>query len=270
MRRTQSRYMLASAGLAAVLIAPGALAEKSSPSSPLWSQANQYYDPVEMAKAREELLAEGGSQRAWFVLFNQLEAQLGHNEDSFYWNGQASYGGDINKIWLKTEGKSSLEFGDVDDAEIQALYSRAISPFWNAQAGVRYDIEPDGLAHAVVALQGLAPYWFEVDASAFLSEKGDLTARTEFEYEFLLTQRLILQPRVEANWSLQDVPERDLDTGLNSIDAGVRLRYEIRREFAPYVGVEWQASFGRTADMIEAAGGKAEQTVLVAGVRTWF
>jgi copper resistance protein B len=262
--------MLASAGLAAVLIAPGALAEKSSPSSPLWSQANQYYDPVEMAKAREELLTEGGSQRAWFVLFNQLEAQLGHNEDSFYWNGQASYGGDINKIWLKTEGKSSLEFGDVDDAEIQALYSHAISPFWNAQAGVRYDIEPDGLAHAVVALQGLAPYWFEVDASAFLSENGDLTARTEFEYEFLLTLRLILQPRVEANWSLQDVPERDLDTGLNSIDAGVRLRYEIRREFAPYVGVEWQASFGRTADMIEAAGGKAEQTVLVAGVRTWF
>ncbi len=238
--------------------------------TPLWSQADQRYGSAEMAEAREELLQEGGAQRTWYVLVNQLEAQTGDNADSLYWNGQAWYGGDINKLWFKSEGSASLNGGGVDDAEIQALYSKAISPFWDAQVGVRYDLEPDGLAHGVVALQGIAPYWFEVDASAFLSEKGDLTARLEAEYEFRLTQRFILQPRIEANMSAQDVAERDLGTGLNAIEAGLRLRYEIKREFAPYVGVEWQGKFGRTADAHEAAGGDASEAVLVAGLRTWF
>ena len=158
----------------------------------------------------------------------------------------------------------------MDDAEIQALYSRAVAPFWNVQAGVRYDIEPDSLAHGVVALNGLAPYWFEVDASAFLSEKGDVTARIEAEYELLLTQRLILQPRIEANLSAQDIPERETGAGLSTLDAGLRLRYEIRREFAPYVGVEWQSAFGETRDMIKAAGGEGDDIVFLVGLRTWY
>lgn len=244
--------------------------ETAQSDAPLWSQADQYYDAVEMAKAREDVLAEGGAQRTWFVLFNQLEAQSSDDGDSLVWNGQAWYGGDINKVWFKTEGAASLNGDGVEDAEIQALYSRAISPFWDAQIGVRYDLEPDGLAHGVVALQGLAPYWFEVDASAFLSEKGDVTARVEAEYELRLTQRLILQPRVEANLSAQDVPERELGTGLNTLDAGLRLRYEIKREFAPYIGIEWQKVFGDTADFIAASGGDADKAVFVAGVRVWF
>ena len=210
------------------------------------------------------------NQKSFYILFNQLEAQMSDEGDSLYWNGQAWYGGDINKLWFKSEGRASLNGEGVDDAEIQALYSRAVAPFWNVQAGVRYDIEPDSLAHGVVALNGLAPYWFEVDASAFLSEKGDVTARIEAEYELLLTQRLILQPRIEANLSAQDIPERETGAGLSTLDAGLRLRYEIRREFAPYVGVEWQSAFGETRDMIKAAGGEGDDIVFLVGLRTWY
>lgn len=239
-------------------------------SSPLWSQADQYYDPEEMAKSREEVLKESGDQRTSYVLFNQLEAQSANGADELYWNGQAWYGGDINKIWFKTEGRSSLNNGDVEDAELQALFARAIAPYWNVQAGVRHDFKPDSLDHAVIGLQGLAPYFFEVDMSAYLSTEGDVTARAELEYDLLLTQRLVLQPRIEANFSAQDIPDREIGSGLNSIDAGLRVRYEIKRQFAPYMGVEWQGSFGGTKDFIEAAGGDTDRTVFVAGVRTWF
>lgn len=257
----------------------GALAQQSDEDAPqsstsadaaLWSQADQYYDREEMAKSREEVLKEGGSQKTSYVLFNQFEAQSANGADELYWNGQAWYGGDINKIWFKTEGRSSLDNGDVEDAEIQALYSRAIAPYWNLQAGIRHDFKPDSLDHAVIGIQGLAPYFFEVDMSAYLSTEGDVTARAELEYDLLLTQRLILQPRIEANISAQNIPDRQIGAGLNNIDAGLRLRYEVKRQFAPYLGIEWQGSFGDTKDFIQAAGGDADRTVFVAGVRTWF
>ena len=251
-------------------IAPLSAVAQEAPQSPPWNQADKIYGEDAMANAREEVLAEGGDQQNFYILFNQLEAQITEGDDSFVWNGQAWHGGDINKLWFKTEGRASLNGGEVDDAEIQALYSRAIAPFWDVQAGLRYDIEPDGVAHGVVALNGLAPYWFEVDASAFLSERGDLTARVEAEYELLLTQRLILQPRIEANLSAQDIPERETGSGLNSIDAGLRLRYEIKREFAPYIGVEWQSAFGDTRDLINAAGGDGDEVVFLVGLRTWY
>lgn len=257
----------------------GALAQQSneetpqssaSADAPLWSQANQYYDPEEMAKSYESILKEGGAQKTSYVLFNQLEAQSTNGADELYWNGQAWYGGDINKIWFKTEGRSSLNKGDVEDAEIQALYSRAVAPYWNLQTGIRHDFKPDSLDHAVIGIQGLAPYFFEVDMSAYLSTEGDVTARAELEYELLLTQRLILQPRIEANVSAQDIPDRQIGAGLNNINAGLRLRYEIKRQFAPYIGVEWQGNFGGTKNIIEATGGEAYRTVVLAGVRTWF
>jgi len=256
-----------------------ALAQQSDEETPqsstsadaaLWSQADQYYDREEMAKSREEVLKEGGSQKTSYVLFNQFEAQSANGADELYWNGQAWYGGDINKFWFKTEGRSSLNTGDVEDAELQALYSRAIAPYWNLQAGVRHDFKPESLDHAVIGIQGLAPYFFEVDMSAYLSTEGDVTARAELEYDLLLTQRLILQPRIEANISAQNIPDRQIGAGLNNIDAGLRLRYEVKRQFAPYLGIEWQGSFGDTKDFIQAAGGDADRTVFVAGVRTWF
>lgn len=233
-------------------------------------QADAFYDEDAMRESREELKKMLGNRKTGSVLFNQLETQFNDGSEDLYWNGQAWYGTDKNKLWFKSEGRGSLNSGKLDDAELQALWSRAISPFWNLQTGVRHDFKPKGLDYAVIGIQGLAPYWFEVDVSSYLSSKGDFTARAELEYDYRFTQRLILQPRVEANLSAQTVAERDIGSGLSSIDAGLRLRYEVRRQFAPYVGVEWQSNFGKTADIVKANGGKADQTVLVAGVRTWF
>ncbi|MCF6328774.1 MAG: copper resistance protein B, partial [Henriciella sp.] len=149
-------------------------------------------------------------------------------------------------------------------------WSKPISAFWVVQAGARYDFAPGGRTHVVAGVQGLAPYWFEVDAAAFVSTNGDVTARVEAEYELLLTQRLILQPRTEINFSAQDIPELGVGSGITSIDAGLRLRYEFVREFAPYIGVSWQGSLGETADIIKANGGETDRTVVVLGIRAWY
>lgn len=271
-RPSLTKIALATALLTGMSLA-GAVAQETSQTTsqtPPWNQADAIHGEETMAKARKDVLAGSGDQKTLFIMLNQFETQSSGNEDNFYWNGQASWGGDINRVWLKSEGKASLDGGGVEDAEIQALYSRAITPFWNLQGGLRYDIEPDGLTHAVIALNGLAPYWLEVDASAFLSEKGDLTSRIEAEYELLLTQRLVLQPRMEAELSAQDIPERETGSGLNRIDAGIRLRYEIKPELAPYIGIEWQSAFGGTKDYIDAAGGKTDETLFLLGLRSWY
>lgn len=256
-----------------LLIATPAVAqddEAKENSSPPWSMADQYWGADKMAKSRRAVQAANGAQTNYFVMADRFEWQASENEDTLLWDGQGWYGGDINKLWIKTEGEVSLADDGVEEAEVQALWSRAISPFWDLQAGVRQDFEPDGRTHGVIGVQGLAPYWFEVDAAAFVSTEGDVTARIEVEYDLLLTQRLILQPRAELELSVQDIPELELGSGLTGLDAGLRLRYEIKREFAPYIGIEWQSAFGETADLIEAAGGDADKTVFILGLRAWF
>jgi len=233
-------------------------------------QADQYYDPVEMAKTRKALKHALGEQKTYMVLFDRLEAQTKKGEDSLVLDGQAWFGGDINKVWLKTEAEMGLGSGDVEDAEVQALWSRAVLPYWDLQVGVRHDFKPDNLDYLVVGFQGLAPYWFEVDVASFLSTDGDLTLRGTVEYDFLLSQRLIFQPRAEVGFSFQDIAERETGSGFSSLSLGARLRYEVKREFAPYIGVEWQRKFGNTADYARAAGQTVGQTSFVAGVRIWF
>lgn len=235
-----------------------------------WSQADAYNDPERMAAARAALQHHHGGMTNWFVMIDRLEAQFTEGETALVLDGQGWYGGDLNKLWIKTEGEYSSEEDAFEELEVQALWSRAVTPFFDFQAGIRYDFEPDGRAHGVVGLQGLAPYWFEVDAAAFISEDADVTARIEAEYELLMTQRLILQPRVEVELSAQDIPELGVGAGVSNIEAGVRLRYEIKREFAPYLGVEWQGAFGDTADYIRADGGDPKRTAIVAGIRAWF
>ncbi|MBU2606026.1 MAG: copper resistance protein B [Alphaproteobacteria bacterium] len=254
----------------AISVAAPIFAEDTEGAAPPWSMADEYYDADEMVEARHHVQMHHGATREFYVMADRLEFQSADEGDALVWDGNAWYGGDLNKLWIKSEGDYSLETHEIEDAEVQALWSRAISPYFDLQGGVRYDLEPKGRTHAVLGVQGLAPYWFEVDAAAFLSSDGDLTARVETEYEFRLTQRLILQPRVEAEFSAQDIPELETGSGLTSLDAGLRLRYEIVREFAPYVGVAWQGSFGGTADYLEAAGEESDRTVFVAGVRTWF
>jgi copper resistance protein B len=253
---------------------PGRPPEAAAPAAALSGPthaADGVFGAEAMDASRQTLIAENGAVRTTALIIDRLEAGFGDGGDTYLWDVQGWSGGDINRFWWKSEGEG--EFGGaLEEAELQALYSRAVTPFWDVQAGVRQDFRPDGddTTHLVLGLQGLAPYWFEIDAAAFLSTKGDLTARVEAEYDQRLTQRLILQPRLEIDASASDIPELEIGAGLSSIEAGVRLRYEFRKEFAPYVGVEWSRALGNTADYIEARGGEAEVTRVVVGLKAWF
>src|SRR3546814_370278 len=184
--------------------------------------ADVLFDPSAMSGAREQLRAEQGAARNYRVMIDQLEARIHDGRDGYLWDAQGWYGGDINKLWIKTEGEGS--FGErTEEAEVQALWSRAITPWFNFQAGLRYDFRPDPeRGHAVVGVQGLVPYLFEVDVAAFVSDEGDVSASLEAEYDLLITQRLILQPRAEVNLAVQDVRELGVGSGVNDVELGVR------------------------------------------------
>ena len=232
-------------------------------------QADQYYEPGEMAMAREMMLEESGGQTSWLILGERLESRLHEGEASAVWEGQGWIGKDLRRLWVKTEGH--IEDGDTEEGELQLLYSRAVSPFWDIQAGLRHDFAPDpSRNYAVLGLQGLAPYWFELDAAAFLSEEGDASARLEAEYELRFTQRLILQPRAEFNYAFHEDPEIALGKGMSGVHLGLRLRYELRREFAPYIGVEWERAYGGSADFLRRAGEPRERFSFIAGIRFWY
>jgi len=241
-----------------------------APAPPTDHFADRQFAPAAMATARHDMMVEQGGQNFSRVLFNLAEYQARRGGDGYRWDGEAWFGGDINRLWLKTEGDGAFRRG-VDSAEVQALYSRAVGPYFDLQAGVRHDFQPSPTrTYATVGFEGLAPYMFEVGGALFLSNKGDLLGRFEGYYDQRITQRLILQPRVELNLSAQDIPENRLGAGLTDAEFGLRLRYEVRRQFAPYVGVSYLAQTGRTADFTRAEGKKSQTTSFVAGVRVWF
>ncbi|NCT67973.1 MAG: copper resistance protein B [Rhodanobacteraceae bacterium] len=185
------------------------------------------------------------------------------------WSAQAWYGGDSNRVHFRSEGQR--KDGTLEHADAELLWSHAIAPFWDSQLGIRRDFgEGPGRTWAAFGVQGLAPYWFELAATAYVGEQGRTALRVEADYELLLTQRLVLQPRFELNAYGKDDPARRIGSGLSDAEAGLRLRYEIRREFAPYVGVEWSSGFGRTADFARADGHDVTDVRWVAGVRVWF
>lgn len=231
--------------------------------------ADPVYGPEVMAPTRKALAQANGAFTGTTFMIDRLEARIGEGEDLYLWDVQGWYGGDTDKLWVKSEGEGVFH-GAVEAAEVQALWSHAIGPWFDLQAGVRYDFEPDSRAHAVLGVQGLAPYMFDIDAALFLSDQGDLTARIEAEYDQRITQRLILQPRVEFSLAAQDIPARGIGAGISSLEAGLRLRYEIVREFAPYVGVDYEAKLGGTADYARAAGEDPDRVSLVVGIRAWF
>lgn len=232
---------------------------------PLFAQA-QKISPVEDSPIRS------------YFLIDQFEhtttRYTGGNgsEDGLRFNTVGWVGGDYNRLWIYTEGTKPYN-GKLEDVDVQLLYGRLIAPNWDIQAGVRYaKPRPDARArhHAVLGVQGLAPYRFGVQAAAFVSERGDVSARAEIEYELLLTQRWILQPRLSTNVAFQEVKEQGIGRGLNDVEIGLRLRYEIKREFAPYVGVTWQKRYGGAAQFAQDRGEDVAQWRLVAGVRVWF
>lgn len=240
------------------------------PPVPTDHAADRVYGADAMMMGRHHLQHHHGGSAFYQVMFNLAEYQFRNGRDGYRWDGQAWYGGDINRLFVKTEGEGTLRRG-VDSAEVQALYSRAIGPYFNLQAGVREDLGPSPKrTYATVGLEGLATGQFELSGAAFLSNKGELLGRLEGYYDQRVTQRLILQPRVELNVSAQDVPANRIGSGLSNAELGLRLRYEIRREFAPYVGVSWDRKVGDTARFARAAGEDATARSIVAGARVWF
>jgi copper resistance protein B len=248
--------------------------------SPQWAEpsadapsdhaADLYFDPDDMARARRQLLIENGGMptRAFFI--DQLELGADDNHETYAWDMQGWRGGDIHRFWWKSEGEGDLD-SEIDYAELQLLYSRAVTPYFDLQAGVRQSYRPEGdRTDLVVGIQGLAPYWFEVSAETFVSNKGEITARAEAEYDLRLTQRLILQPSAELSLSAQDVPEFSIASGITALELGARLRYELRRDFAPYIGVEWESAIGATRDIVEAQAEDTDTARFVIGLRAFF
>jgi copper resistance protein B len=200
-------------------------------------------------------------------MLNEFEGRLG-SDSSFRWEGEGWVGDDLNRLWLKTEGESSK--GKVDDGQQQAFYSRPISTYFDLQVGARYDLDSrPGRGWGAIGIEGLAPYFFVVSATAYASDDGHYAAKFEASNEVRLTQRLILEPQIEMNFYSRSDPARQIAAGLSDIDAGLRLRYEFTRKFAPYIGVNWAPHFGRPAGDLRSSGDTADARLLI-GVRSWF
>lgn len=204
-----------------------------------------------------------------YVLLNRLEAWDADPGTGMAWEGQGWIGTDLNRVWLRSEGERSG--GHTEAADVEVMYGRSIATWWDLVAGVRHDFQPgDSQTFAAIGVQGLAPMKFEVEATAYIGERGQTAARVEAEYELLLTNRLVLQPLLEVNLFGKDDPERGIGAGLSTAEAGLRLRYEFTRQFAPYVGVVYERAFGDTADLRRDDFERVDDTRIVVGLRTWF
>lgn len=203
------------------------------------------------------------------LLVDRLEAQRAHGRTVGVYDLQARFGRDYDRLVVKAEG--DVAHGDVQETGTELLWSHAVASFWDGQLGLRHETGGGPTRNwLAVGVQGLAPYWFDVSATAYLGEDGRTALRASAEYDLLLTQKLVLQPRVEATAYGRSDAARGLGSGLSDLSAGMRLRYEVTRQFAPYVGVEWGRRFGGTADAARANGDPTSDTRVVAGVRFWF
>ena len=240
------------------------------PPVPTENAADAVYGAEAMHMGRHHLQTFHGGQKLFQALINIAEVQFRNGREAFEWDGEGWYGGDINRLWIKSEGEG--EFGrSIEKAEVQALYSRAVDPYFNLQGGIRYDIKPNpSRVYATIGFEGLAPSFFDVEGALFLSNKGELLARAEGYYDQRITQRLILQPRAEISFAAQSSREIGVGKGLSDAEIGLRLRYDIRREFAPYVGVQYRRAFGDTRRFLRDAGEDPSSWSLLTGIRLWF
>jgi copper resistance protein B len=208
-----------------------------------------------------------------FALFDQLELAPNRDGTPLKVDALGWFGGDVDRLWVRAETDVATE-EDGGEAQLEAFYGRLVSPFWDALVGVRVDHRWAGgsatRAHLALGLQGIAPLWFEVEPTLYVSQDGHVSAQLEAEYELLLTQRTVLQPRLETAVAVQDVPEFGIGSGLTDLELSARLRYELRRELAPYVGVAWHRRTGDTADLARASGEFVSNVSVVVGVRAWY
>lgn len=215
-----------------------------------------------------EHVAHGSNNFGWLKV-DQLEAVDTTDDTGLRWKGSLSWGDSFDRLWLASEGEQAD--GTAEDIETRLFVSHAVSPWWNATLGLRADNGPgDSRQWVGIGLQGLAPYWFETAATLYASEGGQTALRLDADYELLLTNWLILQPELELNAYGKDEPSRLEGAGLADTRVGLRLRYEISRQFAPYVGVEWTQQYGNTRDAADALGERTHDTRAVAGVRMWY
>lgn len=204
-----------------------------------------------------------------YVAFDELEYAHGFDERPVEYDAQAWIGGDYDRLWVKARGEhSTLE--TEGGFEVEALYSRTVSAYWNLQSGLRLDHgygEDEGGTRGLVVfgVEGLAPYWFEVESFVYVSHEGDVSARLEAAYELLFTQRLVLEPEIEVGLAVQEVPDFGVASGLDELELGARLRYEIVRELAPYVGISWVRQ-----ELPEGPVESVSDASFVAGLRWWY
>ncbi len=231
--------------------------------------ADVLHDPKAMAQARAALFRSTRDSRTSLVRLDQLEWRMGKVKDGLAWQGRASTGGDLDRFLLRSEG--AMAAGTVEHGEVRALWSHAIGPYANLETGVRQDFgHGPARTHATIGVDAMLPYWIEAEGAVFLSHTGDVTARVELTHDMRLTNRLILQSRLEADLSAQDVPALGLGSGITELSGGLRLRYAIQPRLAPYVGVHRERKLGDTARFARAAGEGVAATSFVAGVFFFF
>jgi copper resistance protein B len=213
------------------------------------------------------------SEVHWFALVDQLELAPNRDGTPVVVDATGWAGGDVNRLWIRAEADPETERA-AGELQAEAFYGRLVSPYWDGLAGVRVDHRWGGdtatRAQLALGFEGLAPYWFELEPTLYVSQDGDVSAQLETEYELFLTQRAILQPRVEVQLAVQDVPEFGVGSGVSDLELGARVRYELRRELAPYVGVAWHQRFGESADLARQAGEYVSNVSFVGGLRVWY
>lgn len=235
--------------------------------APADARSSDYSDGV-AASPTHELHMHGGAS-VGMLLVDQLEAFHGRDANGQSWEIQGWYGNDSDKLWLRSEGERSL--GKLEDANVEAFWNHNMATFWSTQLGVRHDFgEGPARNWAAFGVQGLAPYWFELEATGYVGSGSRTAARLRAEYELLLTQRLILQPEAELNLYGKNDPQRRTGSGISDVQFGLRMRYEIRRQFAPYIGVNWVRRVGTSADYARQDRQPVLDRQIVAGVRIWF
>ncbi len=221
-----------------------------------------------MNAARGILANEHGGELLWKLMTEQAEYRAGPDGAAYGWDAEAWFGGDIHRLVVKSEGDGTTR-GGLDAGEVQALYSRAIAPYTDVQLGLRQDMDGPAATYAVVGAESVLPYWFKVEGALFITNHGDAFARLEGTYDLMITQRLVLQPNLELNVAMQDVPTKLVSSGLSDLTAGLRLRYDITRQFSPYIGINFERRLG-TVGLNRVADEEVEATSLVLGIRAFL
>lgn len=232
--------------------------------------ADEYYSAEAMENSREILRRNVGEQKFLSLFVDHFEYTERDGNNSIVGDAQLWFGNDEHKFGVKLEGEYDLEESVTEELEVQALYHRPINPFWNLQIGLRHDFKPEPVRdYFVLGLEGEAPYGIEMDAAFFLNDKSDFSFRLKSEYDLRFTQRLILQPKIEVNYAISDDTIRGIGEGFYNVNFALRLRYEIKREFAPFIGVSWDKAYGETDDLLQAAG-KDDGFSVVMGIKFWY